>query len=288
MKKLFLTLILALLIPGLALAGSKFNDNYTEYSFNARSVVTKTASYTATLSDSYIKVTASTAALTITLPAISTLATNGYSSKAYKILKTDATAHHIIVSPSSTSNTIDGTTGYRVTKQSDFMVIYAMAGSTDWKVSYADDIVDTDVASGVVTIGGTVAMNQVTESTTATDVLTGSQCGSTVFLNSATEFLTTLPVPSAGCYFKIVVKAAPASASYTVATNGSANILIGGVNELEVDTADDGPYHATGDLVTFVDGVAVVGDYIEVISDGTSWYLNGQTQADGGVTIGST
>lgn len=288
MKKLFLTLVLALLIPGLALAGSKFNDNYTEYSYNSQAQVTKTASYTATLSDDYIKVTASTAALTITLPAISTLATNGLGAKGYKILKTDATAHHIIVSPSSTANTIDGTTGYRITKQSDFIVFSATAGTTNWIVSYADDIVDTDVASGVVTMGGYMQGNVVTETTIATDVLTGSQCGSTLLLSAATEFLTTLPVPSAGCYFKFIVKAAPASASYTIATNGSANILIGGVNELEVDTSDDGPYSATGDLVTFVDGVAVVGDYVEVISDGTSWYLDGQTNADGGVTIGST
>jgi len=288
MKTLFLSLVLALLIPGLSMAGSKFNDNYTEYSYNSQAQVTKTASYTATLSDDYIKVTASTAELTITLPAINTIAGGGFGAKGYKILKTDATAFHIIVSPSSTANTIDGTTGYRITKQSDFIIITAVAGTTDWKVSYADDIMDTDVASGVVTSGGYLQGNVVTETTIATDVLTGSQCGSTIFLSAATEFLTTLPVPSAGCYFKIVVKAAPASASYTVATDSSANILIGGINELEVDTGDDGPYQATGDLITFADGVAVVGDYIEVISDGTSWYLNGQANADGGITLGST
>jgi len=77
-------------------------------------------------------------------------------------------------------------------------------------------------------------------------------------------------------------------ASYTIATNSSDNILIGGINELEVDTMDDGPYSAVGDLITFVDGVAAVGDYIEVISNGTSWYLTGQTNLDGGITIGST
>lgn len=288
MKKLFLTLVLALLIPGVALAGSKFNDNYTEYSYNSQAQVTKTASYTATLSDDYIKVTASTAELTITLPAINTIAGGGLGAKGYKILKTDATGHHVIVSPASTANTIDGTTAYRITKQSDFIVFSATAGTTNWIVSYADDIMDTNVATGVVTAGGYLQGNVVTETTIATDTLTGSQCGSTILLSAATEFLTTLPVPSAGCYFKFIVKAAPASASYTIATNGSANILIGGVNELEVDTSDDGPYSATGDLVTFVDGVAVVGDYVEVISDGTSWYLDGQTNADGGVTIGST
>lgn len=54
------------------------------------------------------------------------------------------------------------------------------------------------------------------------------------------------------------------------------------------DTGDDGPYDNNGDTITFVDGVAVVGDYVEMISDGTSWYVTGQTNADGGVTIAGT
>lgn len=120
---------------------------------------------------------------------------------------------------------------------------------------------------------------------TAASTLTVSNCGATYFLNSATEFATTLPAPTAGCSFRFIVKAAPASASYTVVTASSANILIGGINELEVDTGDDGPYDADGDTITFVDGTAVVGDYVYMVSDGTSWYLNGQANADGGVTV---
>jgi len=128
-----------------------------------------------------------------------------------------------------------------------------------------------------------------TEVTTTTDTLTVDQCGDTIFLSSATEFVTTLPVATtSGCYFKFVVQAAPSGASYTIVTNSSDNILIGGVDENEVDTGQDGPYSAVGDIITFVDGVAVVGDWVEMISNGTSWYLTGMTNADGGVTIGST
>lgn len=123
------------------------------------------------------------------------------------------------------------------------------------------------------------------EDVTAVNTLTYSECGKTIFLNSATEFATTLPAPVAGCYFKFIVKAAPAGANYTIVTASSANIIIGGVNELEVDTADDGPYDNNGDTITFVQAVAVVGDYVEMISDGTSWYISGQTNADGGVTL---
>lgn len=125
------------------------------------------------------------------------------------------------------------------------------------------------------------------ETVTAANVITAAESGKTFFLATAGGFASTLPPPAAGLKYKFIVKTAPTTA-YTIATNSSANIIIGGVNELEVDTGDDGPRSAVGDLVSFVANVAVVGDYVEVISDGTSWYLTGQTNADGGVTIGST
>lgn len=123
------------------------------------------------------------------------------------------------------------------------------------------------------------------EDVTAANTLTAAECGKIMTLNSATEFASVLPAPSAGCMFKFIVKAAPAGASYTIDTNADANILIGGINELEVDTSDDGPYTNEADTITLVDGVAVVGDYVEMVSDGTSWYFHGQTNADGGVTF---
>lgn len=126
------------------------------------------------------------------------------------------------------------------------------------------------------------------EDVTAANTITSQECGTTFFLNSASEFASTLPAPEAGCYFKFIVKAAPSGANYTVVTNGSSNILIGGINELEVDTGDDGPYDNNGDTITFVQSVAVVGDYVEMVSDGTSWYLNGQANADGGITVTGT
>lgn len=124
------------------------------------------------------------------------------------------------------------------------------------------------------------------EDVTAANTLTQSECGKTMFLNSATEFATTLPAPAAGCYFKFIVKAAPSGAHYTIVTNGSDNILIGGINELEVDTNDDGEYDADADTITFHDSPAsAVGDYVEMISDGTSWYFTGQSNLDGAVAV---
>lgn len=47
------------------------------------------------------------------------------------------------------------------------------------------------------------------EDVTATNVLTTAECGKTMSLNSTTEFVTTLPAPTAGCSFKFIVKSAP-------------------------------------------------------------------------------
>lgn len=126
-----------------------------------------------------------------------------------------------------------------------------------------------------------------TETVTAANVITPEESGATFFLGLAGGFASTLPAPAQGLNYKFIVSVSPTTA-YTIATSGSANIIKGGINELEVDTSDDGPYSSAGDLISFVANVAVVGDWVELISDGTSWFLTGQTNADGGVTIGST
>jgi hypothetical protein len=272
MKKLLILLVFALLIPSVASAGSKYNNNYTEPNFNARAIVTKTASYTATLSDAYIKVTASSADLTITLPAISTLSAGGYASKGYKILKTDATGYHVIVSPSSTANTIDGTTGYRITKQSDFIIFSATAGSTDWKVTYADDIMDVNVASGVVTIGGELSYR--TSHTLDTDdvTLTISDCGSVRMI--ATDAKTyTLPNTAnvgPGCEFTFINTGADDAVLLTVTPDDTVADGIYGTCAAVVFTGTD-----DGDMTNTKTG-ANKGDWSRIVSDGVNgWYVIG-------------
>lgn len=166
--------------------------------------------------------------------------------------------------------------------------VFSVAFSVAFAATLTEDINEYGAESWFgkyVDTSRMLSMLRDVEDVTAANTIAYNECGTTFFLNSATEFATTLPAPEAGCYFKFVVKAAPAAASYTVVTSGSANILIGGINENEVDTGDDGPYDADGDTITFADGVAVVGDYVEMISDGTSWYITGQANADGGITV---
>jgi len=124
------------------------------------------------------------------------------------------------------------------------------------------------------------------EDVSATNIITPGETGTTFFLNSTTEFVSTLPTPEAGLEFTFIVKAAPSGASYTIVTKGGADILIGMVT---CATADDlGAYDNNADVITFVNGASIVGDWVRVISDGTSWYYSGACHVAEGITTGTT
>jgi hypothetical protein len=97
-----------------------------------------------------------------------------------------------------------------------------------------------------------------TETVTTTNVITEGENGRTYFLNTAGGFTSTLPAPADGLKFKFIVKAAPSGASYTVVTNSSANIIYG-----TMLNAGTGTQAAAEDTITFVDGSAAIGDWVE-------------------------
>ena len=106
------------------------------------------------------------------------------------------------------------------------------------------------------------------EDLTATKQLSPSDSGKVLFLNATTEFTTTLPAVAdagAGWNCKFVVKGAPSGAAYVVTekTADDTNVIItNGINELEVDTTNDGPSNTGHTTITFADGVAIAGDWV--------------------------
>ena len=127
------------------------------------------------------------------------------------------------------------------------------------------------------------------ESLVTTEAMVVTDNGKTFLLNLAGGFTVTLPtvaVAGAGFWCKFIVGTAPTTAYIITEDGGSdTNVCIGGINELEVDTASDGPYSAAFTFVNLVASVAVVVDWVEYFCDGTSWYITGQTNADGGITL---
>lgn len=124
------------------------------------------------------------------------------------------------------------------------------------------------------------------EVVTATNVITADESGKTFFLNSATEFVSTLPAPALGLKYTFVVSAAPSGASYTVVTNASANIIKGHILSSDLNAASDADFETSGgDTLTFVDSKAVAGDCATFISDGTSWFVQAACTAFDAITI---
>lgn len=130
-------------------------------------------------------------------------------------------------------------------------------------------------------IGSITGLASVT-TLTAASTLTTAQSGRTLFLSSATEFVTTLPAPAAGLTYTFIVGAAPSGASYTVVTNASANIIKGQAVNAAGVAGDTG---TADDTISFVDGQAVAGDMVTVITDGTSWYAYGVCAVAAGITF---
>lgn len=146
------------------------------------------------------------------------------------------------------------------------------------------DLVVTASSATTVTVavgaGGTADL-------TATNSIVASQSGGTFFLNSATEFVTTLPLPAPGLKFRFVIKAAPASASYTIVTASSTNLIVGCISSADLNAANDttGANATPADTITFTDSAAVIGDWCELISDGTKWYVSGCCAAVTGIVL---
>lgn len=141
-----------------------------------------------------------------------------------------------------------------------------------------------DVAvTGALTVSGGTKTGVVSV-TTASKTLSAAESGSLIVLNRAGGIAITLPAPAAGLNYHFVI-GTNFTSNGTIVTNGGANIMIGGINELEVDTGDDGPSSTGADTLTFVNTADTVGDYVYMVSDGTSYFIHGQTALDGGITL---
>lgn len=134
-------------------------------------------------------------------------------------------------------------------------------------------------AGATITSPAVVALSEVVA---ATNVITAAESGSVFFLSSATEFVSTLPAPALGLQFTFIVAAAPSGASYTIVTTSSANIIVGQQHDTGGAAGDFG---TTDDTISFVDGQAVAGDRVDVISDGTSWFAYAYSKVAAGITF---
>jgi len=121
------------------------------------------------------------------------------------------------------------------------------------------------------------------EVVTAANVIDAAESGKTFFLDAAAGFKSTLPAPAAGLRFTFIVKTAPTSNGYTIVTNGTTQKVLKGLAVIAADAAGD--VSAGGTTATFVANQALPGDRIDMICDGTIWYMVGYAQVAAGITI---
>jgi len=123
-------------------------------------------------------------------------------------------------------------------------------------------------------------------SLTAAYVVLPSDSGKVFTLNAAAGAAITLPsVADAqeGWNCRFIVGTAFATTDWII--TATAAIMVGGINELEVDSTNDGPSAVNGTTINIELGAETIGDYVDfVVADG-KMYINGQTKLDGGMTI---
>lgn len=132
--------------------------------------------------------------------------------------------------------------------------------------------------AGVITTGTVVSANY--ETVITTKAVEAEDSGKTFFLDLVGGFTVTLPVPALGLKYKFVVKTAPTTA-YIILTDSVANIIHGAVYSSEAAAV---VVAAAADTINFVASLAVIGDWVELESDGTNWYLRGGCFVQDGIT----
>ena len=129
---------------------------------------------------------------------------------------------------------------------------------------------------------GSFSGNVIEKVTTAT-TFTASDSGKVFALDAAGGAYTiTLPAVAPGINYKFVVQENTPTGDITI--KAAAAVIYGNLC-LQADTDEDNRLACAGKTNILVDTTALLGDSLELVSDGTYWYAIGLTQVVGGFTV---
>lgn len=129
------------------------------------------------------------------------------------------------------------------------------------------------------TINGAVGTTPVVVPTVSV-VLTAAQSGSVFILTAVADMILTLPAPAAGLEYEFWSAGAALTTSHYVVTDTAAAIIYGSVvvaGALVAASAEK--------RVNFIAASVLPGDRARLFSDGTSWFVEGDATAAGGITV---
>jgi hypothetical protein len=120
------------------------------------------------------------------------------------------------------------------------------------------------------------------EAVTGATTLTAEDSGKVLILKASAGAQITLPAvaTSAGLRFKFIVGQLFATTDWTVkaATNViEGSVLVNGAHVAGVDE----------NTISFVASAESIGDFAELVCDGTNWYVNGSGVSAGAITLTS-
>lgn len=138
--------------------------------------------------------------------------------------------------------------------------------------------------AGALTVTGQVGGKELSETATVDDTLTIAESGKTIYFGTAGVDITLPAVATAaGVVYRFVVSANFATTSMTIATSGGEDKIYG-----SLEVAGAVVLCAAEDTVTFVNTAELPGDWVELRSDGTNWYISGQAGTSGAITCTAT
>ena len=114
------------------------------------------------------------------------------------------------------------------------------------------------------------------ESLTAAKTVEVSDCGTIFTLNLAGGFAVALPNASDagnGWWCKFIVGTAPSGANYGV------TVFASGSTDTPASSLSDSTAGTAVDQINIVDGVALIGDQLELVCDGSSWFATAHTKS---------
>ena len=102
-----------------------------------------------------------------------------------------------------------------------------------------------------------------------------SDSGKVFTIDQDSTFVITLPADQEGLNYKFIV---------TDAGSGEVHVTSGASNGIQGLITDENSVEAIDHvLIEFVASTAAVGDYINLVNDGTTWLVEGMCSTDGGI-----
>lgn len=138
-------------------------------------------------------------------------------------------------------------------------------------------------ASITSTLGvtGELTAREGTTALTASTTITAADSGKTYYMGTA-DVDVTLPVPADGVWYRFVVSGNFATTNMTVqgpAADATDDVMFGALEVAGAVVAC-----SAEDTISFVNTAELPGDFVEIRSDGTNWYVTGQATTSGGIT----